>query len=349
MDKPVSEGRRRVDALISEQSGPRERVVDEHNFTVPGHPATGTFRVQIFTGIRLRPAAVATQTGEEGPSLINNGEAYACAVWRTFLPGEHEPPIWIQRQLLDSMEGVDCQLRLFERHGEDYGVAASGYGTNLTIAQAESLVGCPIDPARGEQFEPLPQPAPTRALRYRVAFVLTLPKTTPFRQAEACMSGRGLWRRRLLRQLAPRTTQAGCCWYHSGDWHTVSRLAVRLLREARRAAVDDREFCDWAMGNPAVLGLSDWQTKALASLLSPGIAIDADRHGYGNGNHRARAMLDAGVRRTVVTSYRPLPAQRGAPADTAARRWAAAPEVTSATNPSTRGSRRRGSRWRSGA
>jgi|SRR5579884_1517290 len=307
MDEPVSEGSRRVDALIREQSGPRERVVDEHNFTVPGHPATGTFRVQIFTGARLRPVAVATQIAGEGPSLINDGEAYASAVWRTFLPGEHEPPIWIQRQLFDSMEWFDYQLRLFERHGEDYGVAASGYGTILTIAQAESLVGCPIDPTRGEQFVPLTEPAPTHALRYRVAFVLTLPKTTPFRQAEACMADRGLWRRRLLRQLAPRSTQADCCWYHGGDWHVVSQLAVQLLGEARRAAVEDRDIRDWAMDNPAALGLSDWQTEALASLLSPGIAIDVDRRGYVNGNHRVRAMLDAGVRRTVVTSYRPLP------------------------------------------
>jgi hypothetical protein len=344
MDGPVSEGRRRVDALISEQSGPRERVVDEHNFTVPGHPATGTFRVQIFTGVRLRPVAVVTQTSAEGPSLTGCDEAYPSAVWRTFLPGEHEPPIWIQRQLLGSMEWFDYQLRLFERHGEDYRVAASGYGTILTFAQAESLVGCPIDPTRGERFVPLPQPAPTHALRYRVAFVLALPKTTPFRRAEACMSGRGLWRRRLLRQIAPRTTQAGCCWYHGGDWRVVSQLAVRLLSEARRAAVDDREFYHWAMDHPAVLGLSDWQTRALASLLSPGIAIDADRRGYGNGNHRVRAMLDAGVRRTVVTSSRPLPAQGAEPADTAARRWAATPHVTGATNLSTQGNRRRSAR-----
>jgi hypothetical protein len=334
MDEPVSDRKRRMDALIREQSGPRERVVDEHNFTVPG-PATGTFRVQIFTGARLRPVAVVTQTGTEGPSLINDGEAYASAVWRTFLPGEHEPPIWIQRQLFDSMEWFDYQLRGFERCGQDYKVAST-YGANLTFAQAEGLVGCPIDPTRGETFVPLPEPAPTLVLRYRVAFVLTLPKTTPFRQAEACMADRGLWRRRLLRQLAPRSTQADCCWYHGGDWHVVSRLAVRLLGEARRAAVEDRDIGDWAMDNPAVLGLSDWQTEALASLLAPGIAIDVDRRGYVNGNHRVRAMLDAGVRRTVVTSYRPLPAQRAEPADIATRRWAAVPDVTSATKPSTR-------------
>lgn len=81
------ENRRRVDTLIAEQSGPRTRVVDEHNFTVPGHVVPGTFRVQVFTGENLRPVAVATQNVRgEGASLINRAEVYAAAVWRTFLP-----------------------------------------------------------------------------------------------------------------------------------------------------------------------------------------------------------------------------------------------------------------------
>ena len=342
MSDQAAKNRLQVDALVAEQSGPRKRVVDEHNFTVPGHVVPGTFRVQVFTGANLRPVAVATQNiREEGASLINRAEVYAAAVWRTFLPEQDRPPIWLQRQLMTSIKWSDYRLVGFERHGDGFKVA-SEYGAALTFAEAESLVGCPIDPTRGERFVPVPEPPPTQELRYRAAWVAAQPKTTPFRRAEECMTGAGAWRRRVLRQLVPRPVVGCDCWYHEGDWRAVSRLALRLLGEARRAGVVDRDFEDWALRHPALHDLTAWQADAFETLLSD--SIDVTRNGYSNGNHRIRAMLDTGVRRTLVVSYRPLPPAAPAP-DIADRRWAIdARQTGPAQIPPSRRSRRRARR-----
>ena len=80
----------------------RTRVVDDHMFAVSGPFAVlGTFRLQLFTAPGARPVAVATQTSPEGMSLVNAAEEYASAVWQRLCPNEPEPPIWIQRQLLE--------------------------------------------------------------------------------------------------------------------------------------------------------------------------------------------------------------------------------------------------------
>ena len=344
MSDQAAKNRLQVDALVAEQSGPRKRVVDEHNFTVPGHVVPGTFRVQVFTGANLRPVAVVTQhAGGEGASLINRAEVYAAAVWRTFLPEQDRPPIWLQRQLMTSIKWSDYQLVGFEPHG-DGSKLASEYGASLTFAEAESLVGCPVDPTRGERFAPLPEPPPTEELHYRAAWVAAQPKTTPFRRAEECMPGEGAWRRRVLRQLVPRPVVGCDCWYHEGDWRAVSRLALRLLDEARRAGVADQDFEDWALRHPAAQDLTAWQVDALETLLSPSLGIHVTRNRYTNGNHRIRAMLDTGVRRTLVVSYRPLPPAAPAP-DIADRRWAIdARQTGPAQIPPSRRSRRRARR-----
>jgi hypothetical protein len=103
--------------LLATQSGHRSRVVDEHNFTVPGAFVPCTFRVQIFTGPGLRPVAVATQTDNEGNSLNNDSWEYCAAVWRTLLPEESEPPLWIKRMLLDWINLPDYQISVLQAAG----------------------------------------------------------------------------------------------------------------------------------------------------------------------------------------------------------------------------------------
>lgn len=309
-----------VSDLLAAQSGPRTRVIDEHNFTVPGTFLPGTFRVQVFTGQGLRPVAVATQTDDEGGSLTNRSEEYCAAVWRTFLPEENQPPIWLKRMLLDWMKLPDYQLSVLDSTGEGYEVAGM-CGLPLTASEARDLVGAEIDRGRGEGFAALPEPPPTQVLRYRVAWVAALPRTS-HRHDDYCMTASRVLGRRVLRQLVPRRTVRECCWHHQGDWHTVSALAVGLLGAARRAGIDDAQFNEWAMDHPAAKDLTEWQARALATLLNPGIAIHVGPGGYTNGNHRTRAMLDAGVRRTVVTGYRQLPPQPPAPDPAVDRRWA---------------------------
>lgn len=306
--------------LLASQSGPRTRVIDEHNFTVPGAFIPGTFRVQIFTAPGLRPVAVATQTENEGNSLSNDSWEYCSAVWRTLLPEESEPPIWIKRMLLDWIVLPDYQISVLQATGDGYAVAGV-CGTSLTADQAAELVGVPIDPDRGERFARLPEPPPAYALRYRVAWVAALPRTS-HRSDDRCMTARGVLSRRLLRQLVPRRTARQCCWYHQGDWHTVSAVAVKLLSSARRARIEDAQFYTWAMGQATSQELTEWQTSALQTLLSPAVSIHVGKGGYTNGNHRTRAMLDAGVRRTVVTDLKTLP-PAPTPTDPAPdRRWA---------------------------
>lgn len=274
----------------------------------------------MFTGPGLRPVAVATQADDEGAPLANKSEEYCAAVWRTFLPEESEPPIWLTRMLLDWIELPDYQLSVLNATGEGYEVAGE-CGLPLTADQARDLVGAQIGPGRGERFAALPEPPPTQNLRYRVAWVAALPRTG-HRHDDYCMTAPGVLSRRLLRQLVPRRTVRECCWHHQGDWHAVSRVAVRLLGAARRAGIDDAQFYEWAMDHPATKDLTEWQSSALNTLLNPGISIHVSKAGYSNGNHRTRAMLDAGVRRTVVTGYQELPPQQPAPDPAVDRRWA---------------------------
>jgi hypothetical protein len=311
--------------LLASQSGPRARVIDEHNFTVPGAFVPGTFRVQIFTGPALRPVAVATQTDNEGNSLSNDSWEYCAAVWRTLLPEESAPPIWIKRMLLDWINLPDYQISVLQATGDGYRVAGV-CGTYLTADQAAELVGAHIDPGRGERFARLPEPPPTYALRYRVAWVAALPRTS-HRSDDRCMTARGVLARRVLRQLVPRRAVRQCCWYHQGDWRAVSALAVKLLGAARRAGIEDARFHAWAVDQAAAQDLTEWQTSALGTLLNPAVSIHVGKGGYTNGNHRTRAMLDAGVRRTVVTDLEPLPPVP-APADPATDRRLARDERT---------------------
>ncbi|MEU8003674.1 hypothetical protein AB0B66_21160 [Catellatospora sp. NPDC049111] len=96
-----------------------------------------------------------------------------------------------------------------------------------------------------------------------------------------------------------------CCWYHRGDWHQVSEVAVGLLRRASARGVDQSDLGPHASNLAREIDLSCWELEALDSLfLDP---IEPDREitgvGYVSGRHRAQAMLDAGVRRTIMAIW----------------------------------------------
>jgi hypothetical protein len=117
------------------------------------------------------------------------------------------------------------------------------------------------------------------------------------------------WWRRLGRQLVPRRTGQGCCWYHTGDWHKVNEVAIRLVRQAQCEGVAGREIRHHVLDVAAIEDMTDWERGALSTLLCDHIVVGGRgagrwRRGYVNGNHRAQAMLDAGVRRTITVSWR---------------------------------------------
>ncbi|MER5615878.1 hypothetical protein [Streptomyces sp. NPDC002215] len=282
-----------VEELLRVHAAPRQRSVDDHMFVADeSWGESCTFRLQLFTAAGHRTVAVATQTPAEGRSLTNGAERYASRVWEVHEADATEPPIWIQHQVRagdDDYEavffGVDGRFRL------------SGPGwLTITEDQLAALVGAEVDGSRGEGY--IPRPAlPEEQLQYEIMAVADLPEPDPFR--EACMTSP----RHALAQLR---RSADCCWYHAQDWSTVSELAIRVVEQARREGKSDSDVADQLSTRTRELGTDDMNLPALRSLLDPGIGIMphlGEDASYTNGNHRARAMKDAEVARTVVVTW----------------------------------------------
>jgi hypothetical protein len=262
-----------------------------------------SFRLQLFTAAGRRPVAIATQTGGEGASLMNKAERYVEAMWERHCPDEPEPPIFIAHQLL---LGRDFGF-------SHYGFTVTGrfavasppkWGPSLTQAELEQLVGGPVDPDRGAGFVAAP-PLVEPWMRYEVAAVIGLPR--PDLDGEpACMPSGTPWWRRLARQVVPRRRLLGCCWYHGVDWALVAEAAIAALATADAEPrehdpdedpEDERLFA--AMSALRAQGLDEQVLKAAETLFIGAIQPDGVVP-YIDGRHRAQAMLDAGVRRTVI-------------------------------------------------
>lgn len=283
----------------------RTRVVDDHMFCVGGgawYPET--FRLQLFTAPGARPVAVAVQAMNEGASLVNGRERYLAEVWRRHCPDQQQPPLWIRRQLLRG--GDDFVLHEMTADtgpdAEPYAVhpkAASTY--RLTLEDIHRLVGTDVAPDRGSGYVPRP-PEPHVPDRFTVVWVALFPRPDPFREDD-CMPAGTPPLRRAVRQLAHRRRGRPCCWYHEGNWHTVSRTAITLLRRADREGLDHDEMDDYFEERMGSLKLTGWERQALRSLSSDPIRFQRDglHRTYNNGQHRAQAMLDAGVSRTIAT------------------------------------------------
>jgi hypothetical protein len=136
-------------------------------------------------------------------------------------------------------------------------------------------------------------------LKYRFVLVFKLPAPVPFRAPADCMPATRGWLSRLRRQVFPvRGTTGECCWYHGGDWHQVTQL---LSAEIRRVNVgrpvleeDDRREVMRGIEERTPAG---WlRSAALSVLMDP---MRASRTGWVNGQHRAQAMIDAGVRQAL--------------------------------------------------
>lgn len=293
--------------MVLEHGGSRTRTVDEHMFAAK----RGTMRVQLFTGPGLRPVAVVTQTNREGCSLSNGAEGFVEEVWQRLCPDEAEPPLFIAHQLLGD-----------EDFGfKEYRFAAAGpytverpvrWGPMLDPAELAELVGGPVDAARGAGYVE-PEPVDEGQLRYVVTAVVRLPR--PDLHGEPpCMPAGTPWWRRLVRQVVPRRRGRNCCWYHQGDWRVASATAIRAWTRAGAVVVevpateddeiDEQVFVALDLVRDA--SLDEWAQKAAESLIidpiQPGRADDGGAP-YVNGRHRSQAMLDAGVRQTLVAYW----------------------------------------------
>ena len=233
-------------------------------------------------------------------SLPNASEAFAAAVRRQYFPDDVEPPIWIERMLFDNDPQLDeYTMSVSYSVIGSYRLGGPGWGS-ISVQEIETLIGGEFDAGRGDGYV-LAEPEPGPKLSWRVVPVVRLPQPQPFRVPK-CMPRGITWRQRMIQQLRPQRGALSCCWYHGGDWHVVNKAAVRPVRAAEITGVPADDFPEWCEPQFDNLGLTDWEIQALRSLLAgPGIGIDLGVKGqFGNGQHRAQAMLDAGVRRTVV-------------------------------------------------
>ncbi|MFD4535653.1 hypothetical protein ACFWNL_18435 [Kitasatospora sp. NPDC058397] len=282
-------------------AGARVCTVDDHMFRIDnGSGVPWSFRVQLFTGEGLRPVAVVTQTMDEGASLMNAAERYAAAVWERLCPGEELPPLWVQRQLLGPSPALPEEFELVTfGEAEPYRLRKPRWRA-ISPSQLAELVGGPVAEDRGEGYMPRELP-PGPESRFEVFAVRQLGQPSPFR-APGCMPEDGVsWWRRWWRQAVPSRRVRDCCWYHGGDWHAVSRMALRFLAEGVEAGVEAEDMAQFVDRRAEEAGADVWQREALDSLFSLGVAITPDGSGgFVNGQHRAQAMLSAGVRRTVV-------------------------------------------------
>jgi hypothetical protein len=296
-----------IRAVLRQHAAPRERVVDDHMFTLDGRNfPMGTFRLQLFVAPGRRPVAVATQTVGEGTSLMIGSEGYAAEIWERHFPDDAEPPIWIERQILSSGRFDYFQLVTFVHTGR-YTLTDPDW-CPLSDDQLAELVGVAVDHGRGEGYVPPPS-EPRKLRRYDTRWLILFPRPRPFR--EACMKGRVPWRRRLGRQLIPHAAARDCCWYHGGDWHQVCKTATRLTRKARRQGIPGADITRFVQSQPEAQAMSQWDREALFSLFTAPIHLAENRRSYVNGQHRAQAMLDAGVRRTIVITWVPPQRTRG--------------------------------------
>ncbi|MFD9030763.1 hypothetical protein ACFVZW_06325 [Streptomyces sp. NPDC059567] len=85
---------------------------------------------------------------------------------------------------------------------------------------------------------------------------------------------------------------------------TVNAMALQVLEQAQTQSVDPYDMEEFALAHATEAGATNWQTEALATLCNVWDAIMPDNEvRYVNGQHRSQAMLDAGVRRTVVLHH----------------------------------------------
>ncbi|MFE2046779.1 hypothetical protein ACFXAZ_38870 [Streptomyces sp. NPDC059477] len=279
----------------------RQRTVDEPMFTAPGLP--GTFRLQLFTAAGARPVAVATQiAGEEGMGLTNGAERYAGAVWERHCPDEEVPPVWVERQLWWEGSRQETRFRRVVFAGADGYRPYGPCWKAITHEELRDLVGAEVAAGRGAGYVPRPA-EPEPRLVFEEFAVVRLGRPEPFREP-GCMPAGVRWRRRWTRQVLPRRGARTCCWYHGGDWHTVSAMALDVLKRARAQGVEADGMEEFALAHAAAADATGWETEALATLFSIADAIQPDSEtGYINGQHRAQALLEAGVRRTVVLRH----------------------------------------------
>jgi hypothetical protein len=141
---------------------------------------------------------------------------------------------------------------------------------------------------------------------YDVVDVWRLPYPSGL-EAPACML-RGIGpTERLVRRLLPPGRPTLCCWYHDGSWTEASETAIGIVEAATAQDLEGEALVDAATERAGRIE-SRWLRQAVSSLVDGGEPLHfegstdwtGDDRLWIGGRHRAMAMIQQNVRRTVV-------------------------------------------------
>lgn len=106
-----------------------------------------------------------------------------------------------------------------------------------------------------------------------------------------------------------------CCDYHGQDWVLASETAIRLLEQAKAEGIDGEPAGERVVELAEAEGISETDADAVRCLVDTCDPLMLDDEGgiYG-GRHRIQAMIDQGVRRTVLLRLVLLDPTTGLPA-----------------------------------
>jgi hypothetical protein len=147
----------------------------------------------------------------------------------------------------------------------------------------------------------------------KVIWVMRLPQIDPpfaedQRWRDGCMMPAITWRQRLLRQVFPRRGVQDCCSYHGQDFHAIAAAVITTYRQVSRRNLEGEQADELVFQLLRDTRLAETEQTIARMLLDEACGIKIWRPPgerswtYANGRHRARALMDAGVRRIVVTS-----------------------------------------------
>jgi hypothetical protein len=155
----------------------------------------------------------------------------------------------------------------------------------------------------------------------KLTWVVRLPSIDPpLGAGDPCMARPISWPARLFRQVFPPRRIRDCCYYHSMDMRAVARAVVRIHRIIRqvegplsqpeadtRSATGAELADDLRAALLRTAGLTEEEGHVASLMLAEDCGIQLwlpegeRRWTYQNGRHRARALMDAGARRIVVS------------------------------------------------
>lgn len=244
--------------------------------------------------------------------------------------GEHPRPGQIRglvQMLIEEVEADPARLRAVasaarSRHGElarqgeppqrlhPYLVAAALAGRGLAMireAAAGHALGDEAHTERGPARKKWRRGNGRKPVRVMRLPQIDPPFTEDQRGRDGCMMPPLSWRQRVLRQVFPRRGVRDCCHYHRQDFHAIAATVNAVHRQLRRSGLDGEDTDELRFRLLEEAGLSEDERSTAMLLLAEDCGIHIwrppgqRRWTYQDGRHRARALMDAGVRRVLVT------------------------------------------------